>query len=145
MLLCSVSHTKTSLVGTSLCIPITDGRLNLGTWQGNFRVIFSLVVRWLDCYIPTSYYPSGQASISPSSDTRRIPDESLPPSCEFLSLTCVRFIRLMFFAGRNVAARPPRASTSFGAVCKSVPSAGVRFSDCWSPICSQLSRESIFM
>jgi Uncharacterised protein family UPF0047 len=30
----SVSHTKTSLVGTSISIPITGGRLNLGTWQG---------------------------------------------------------------------------------------------------------------
>ncbi|KAJ1032568.1 hypothetical protein NDA16_000591 [Ustilago loliicola] len=29
----SVSHTKTSLIGTSINIPITDGRLNLGTWQ----------------------------------------------------------------------------------------------------------------
>lgn len=30
----SVSHTKTSLIGPSVTIPITDGRLNLGTWQG---------------------------------------------------------------------------------------------------------------
>lgn len=29
-----VSHTKTSLVGSSISIPITNGRLNLGTWQG---------------------------------------------------------------------------------------------------------------
>ena len=29
-----VSHTKASLVGSSISIPITDGRLNLGTWQG---------------------------------------------------------------------------------------------------------------
>ncbi|KAF4623159.1 hypothetical protein D9613_001892 [Agrocybe pediades] len=28
-----VSHTKASLVGSSIMIPITDGRLNLGTWQ----------------------------------------------------------------------------------------------------------------
>ena len=28
------SHIKTSLLGSSLMIPITDGRLNLGTWQG---------------------------------------------------------------------------------------------------------------
>jgi len=28
------SHIKTSLLGSSLLIPITDGRLNLGTWQG---------------------------------------------------------------------------------------------------------------
>ena len=31
-----VSHTKASLVGSSISIPITDGRLNLGTWQGLF-------------------------------------------------------------------------------------------------------------
>jgi len=29
-----VSHTKSSLVGSSISIPITGGRLNLGTWQG---------------------------------------------------------------------------------------------------------------
>ncbi|EMD42228.1 hypothetical protein CERSUDRAFT_79823 [Gelatoporia subvermispora B] len=36
----SVSHTKTSLVGASLCIPITDGRMNLGTWQGIYLTEF---------------------------------------------------------------------------------------------------------
>ncbi|KAH9858195.1 hypothetical protein C2E23DRAFT_865128 [Lenzites betulinus] len=34
------SHTKASLIGTSLCIPITDGRLNLGTWQGIYLTEF---------------------------------------------------------------------------------------------------------
>ncbi len=28
------AHVKSSLLGQSLTIPITDGRLNLGTWQG---------------------------------------------------------------------------------------------------------------
>lgn len=28
------AHIKTSLLGNSLTIPITNGRLNLGTWQG---------------------------------------------------------------------------------------------------------------
>jgi secondary thiamine-phosphate synthase enzyme len=28
------SHIKTSILGSSLSIPVTDGRLNLGTWQG---------------------------------------------------------------------------------------------------------------
>ena len=28
------SHLKSSLLGSSISIPITDGRLNLGTWQG---------------------------------------------------------------------------------------------------------------
>ncbi len=28
------SHVKSSIMGCSLNIPITDGRLNLGTWQG---------------------------------------------------------------------------------------------------------------
>jgi len=28
------AHIKSSLLGNSLTIPITDGRLNLGTWQG---------------------------------------------------------------------------------------------------------------
>ncbi|ETS61090.1 hypothetical protein PaG_05035 [Moesziomyces aphidis] len=30
----SASHTKASLIGPSITLPITDGRLNLGTWQG---------------------------------------------------------------------------------------------------------------
>ncbi|KAI0660468.1 hypothetical protein C8Q70DRAFT_1044439 [Cubamyces menziesii] len=34
------SHTKTSLIGATLCIPITDGRLNLGTWQGIYLTEF---------------------------------------------------------------------------------------------------------
>jgi secondary thiamine-phosphate synthase enzyme len=28
------AHIKAALIGNSLAIPITDGRLNLGTWQG---------------------------------------------------------------------------------------------------------------
>ncbi|KII93557.1 hypothetical protein PLICRDRAFT_35783 [Plicaturopsis crispa FD-325 SS-3] len=36
----SVSHTKTSLVGTSISVPITGGRLNLGTWQGIYLTEF---------------------------------------------------------------------------------------------------------
>lgn len=28
------AHIKTSLLGASLTIPVTDGKLNLGTWQG---------------------------------------------------------------------------------------------------------------
>ncbi|KAH9950497.1 hypothetical protein B0H21DRAFT_776735 [Amylocystis lapponica] len=35
-----VSHTKTSLVGTSICVPVTEGRLNLGTWQGIYLTEF---------------------------------------------------------------------------------------------------------
>ncbi|KLO14478.1 hypothetical protein SCHPADRAFT_313486 [Schizopora paradoxa] len=36
----SVSHTKSVLVGPSIQIPITDGRLNLGTWQGIYLTEF---------------------------------------------------------------------------------------------------------
>jgi len=28
------AHVKAALIGSSLAIPVTDGRLNLGTWQG---------------------------------------------------------------------------------------------------------------
>jgi secondary thiamine-phosphate synthase enzyme len=28
------AHSKSSLLGCSLTIPITNGKLNLGTWQG---------------------------------------------------------------------------------------------------------------
>ncbi|MBN8585363.1 MAG: YjbQ family protein [Ignavibacteria bacterium] len=28
------SHIKTSIIGSSLSIPVTNGKLNLGTWQG---------------------------------------------------------------------------------------------------------------
>lgn len=34
------AHIKTALVGTSVQIPITDGRLNLGTWQGVYLCEF---------------------------------------------------------------------------------------------------------
>ena len=34
------AHAKSSLFGISLCIPITDGRLNLGTWQGIYLCEF---------------------------------------------------------------------------------------------------------
>ena len=34
------SHTKTSVIGPSLTIPITRGRLNLGTWQGIYFLEF---------------------------------------------------------------------------------------------------------
>ena len=34
------SHTKTSIIGPSLTIPITRGRLNLGTWQGIYLLEF---------------------------------------------------------------------------------------------------------
>lgn len=36
----SVSHTKASLIGTSISIPITNGQLNLGTWQGIYLTEF---------------------------------------------------------------------------------------------------------
>ncbi|KAF9056261.1 hypothetical protein BJ165DRAFT_1412450 [Panaeolus papilionaceus] len=35
-----VSHTKATLVGSSITIPITDGKLNLGTWQGIYLTEF---------------------------------------------------------------------------------------------------------
>jgi secondary thiamine-phosphate synthase enzyme len=28
------AHLKASILGSSVSIPVTDGRLNLGTWQG---------------------------------------------------------------------------------------------------------------
>jgi len=34
------AHIKTSLIGMSLTIPVTNGRLNLGTWQGIFLCEF---------------------------------------------------------------------------------------------------------
>lgn len=34
------AHAKSVLVGTSLSIPITNGRLNLGTWQGIYLCEF---------------------------------------------------------------------------------------------------------
>ena len=34
------SHTKASIIGPSLTIPITRGRLNLGTWQGIYLFEF---------------------------------------------------------------------------------------------------------
>lgn len=34
------AHVKSSLVGSSVTIPITDGRFNLGTWQGIYLCEF---------------------------------------------------------------------------------------------------------
>lgn len=34
------AHAKSSLVGVSLTIPISDGKLNLGTWQGIYLCEF---------------------------------------------------------------------------------------------------------
>lgn len=34
------AHLKASIVGSSVTIPITRGRLNLGTWQGNYLCEF---------------------------------------------------------------------------------------------------------
>ena len=34
------AHIKTTLVGSSVSIPITNGRLNLGTWQGIYLCEF---------------------------------------------------------------------------------------------------------
>ncbi len=34
------AHAKATLVGPSLTIPVTDGRLNLGTWQGIYLCEF---------------------------------------------------------------------------------------------------------
>lgn len=34
------AHAKTTIVGNSITIPITDGRLNLGTWQGIYLCEF---------------------------------------------------------------------------------------------------------
>jgi secondary thiamine-phosphate synthase enzyme len=30
----STAHVKSSLVGVTVCVPVEDGRLALGTWQG---------------------------------------------------------------------------------------------------------------
>ena len=35
------SHAKCSLTGVSLTIPVTGGKLNLGTWQGTFLIIIN--------------------------------------------------------------------------------------------------------
>jgi secondary thiamine-phosphate synthase enzyme len=34
------AHAKSSLVGSSITIPISDGRLNLGIWQGIYLCEF---------------------------------------------------------------------------------------------------------
>ncbi|KAF8310970.1 hypothetical protein DL93DRAFT_2032036, partial [Clavulina sp. PMI_390] len=35
-----VSHTKASVIGSTITIPITNGKLNLGTWQGIYLTEF---------------------------------------------------------------------------------------------------------
>ncbi|KAF9270302.1 hypothetical protein L218DRAFT_26443 [Marasmius fiardii PR-910] len=36
----SVSHTKASLVGPTISLPITSGKVNFGTWQGIYLTEF---------------------------------------------------------------------------------------------------------
>jgi secondary thiamine-phosphate synthase enzyme len=36
----SVSHTKAALIGTTTSIPVTNGKLSLGTWQGIYLCEF---------------------------------------------------------------------------------------------------------
>jgi len=38
------AHTKSTIVGSSITIPITNGRLNLGTWQGIYLVNSAIMV-----------------------------------------------------------------------------------------------------
>ena len=38
------AHLKSSILGSSISIPITDGQLNLGTWQGIFYANIVTVV-----------------------------------------------------------------------------------------------------
>jgi thiamine phosphate synthase YjbQ (UPF0047 family) len=50
-----VSHTKTSLVGASLQIPITNHQLNLGTWQGALITAWLYLIRFLMALLPGIY------------------------------------------------------------------------------------------
>jgi secondary thiamine-phosphate synthase enzyme len=51
----SPAHIKASLMGPSLTLPVIDGDLRLGTWQGVFLCEFDgprrrrLFVKWLEC------------------------------------------------------------------------------------------------
>jgi secondary thiamine-phosphate synthase enzyme len=36
----SAAHMKASLIGSSVCVPVQDGRLALGTWQGIYLCEF---------------------------------------------------------------------------------------------------------
>ncbi len=55
------SHIKHSFIGTSITIPISNGKLNLGTWQGIFlcefrdkaknRTIVITIYSWLFCFL----------------------------------------------------------------------------------------------
>ena len=34
------AHAKSSIIGTTVTVPITNGKLNLGTWQGIYLCVF---------------------------------------------------------------------------------------------------------
>ena len=34
------AHAKSSIIGTTVTVPITNGKLNLGTWQGIYLCEF---------------------------------------------------------------------------------------------------------
>ena len=55
------AHAKSSMVGVSLNIPITNGRLNMGTWQGIYLCEFRNRVQHLSCCLLTA----GSANLFP--------------------------------------------------------------------------------
>ena len=46
------AHAKSSIIGTSVTIPITNGKLNLGTWQGIYLCDFGIIVVIDEWWLP---------------------------------------------------------------------------------------------
>ena len=61
------SHIKSSMLGVSLMLPVEDGRVRLGTWQG----IWLGAPSQMPCQVPSLTRPSSTGSIS---DTPSIDD-----------------------------------------------------------------------
>ena len=43
-------HVKSSMMGVSLDIPIRNGRLALGTWQGMYSIFLQYIILMIDIF-----------------------------------------------------------------------------------------------
>ena len=54
------SHIKCALIGPSITIPVTDGKLNMGTWQGIILCEFRTAMKSRDILVTISGMKEGK-------------------------------------------------------------------------------------
>ena len=58
------SHIKCALIGPSITIPVTDGKLNMGTWQGIILCEFRTAMKSRDILVTISGMKEGKLNYS---------------------------------------------------------------------------------